>query len=98
MHDEEVSGEGDVGGVAETAFPALVGRAVGFMLGDMFVELKEVLGREAAHRTLVDFENVDLQLFQRLSDRSSRGPELQDGLLQFTLRTGNLKLTRQLFY
>lgn len=97
MHDEEVPGKGDVGGVAKAAFPALVGRAVRLMLGDVFVELKEVLCCEATHRTLVDFENVDLQLLQRLSDGSSRGPELQYGFLQFTLRTGNLKLIRQPF-
>lgn len=99
MHDEEVPGKGDVGRIAEAAFPALVGRAVRFVLGNVFMELQKVLGREATDRALVNFENIDLQFFQRLSDGSSRGAELQDRFLQFTLRTGNLKWrTETLWY
>lgn len=76
VHDEEVSGQGDVGRVAEAALPALVGGAVRLVLRDVFVELQQVLGGEATHGTLVDLKDVDFQLFQWLGDGSPGRPEL----------------------
>lgn len=46
------------------------------MLGDVLVELQQVLRGEAAHGALVNLEHVDLELFQGLSDGSSRRSEL----------------------
>lgn len=91
MYNEEVSGEGHVGRVAESTFPALVGRAVRFVLGNVFVKLEKVFCREAANSTLVNFKDIYLQLLQRLSDCTSGRPELQDRFFQFTLGTRNLK-------
>lgn len=61
MDDEEVAGERAVGGVAQAALLALVGRAVALVLGNVSVESSEVLGGEAADSTLVHFGDVHFQ-------------------------------------
>lgn len=66
MHDEEVSGQRAVGGVAQAALLTLVGGAVGLVLGNVLVESGDVFGGEAAHGALVDFEDVHLESLQRL--------------------------------
>lgn len=76
VDDEEVPGQGAVGRVAQATLAALVGGAVRLVLRDVFVELQKVLRGEATHGTLVNLKDVDFQLFQRLSDGSSRRPEL----------------------
>lgn len=91
MHDEEVSGEGHVGRVAESTLPALVRRAIGFMLRNVFMKLEKIFCCKATDSTLVNFENVYLELLQRLSDCASRRPELQHRFFQFALWTGNLE-------
>lgn len=58
MDDEEVAGERPVGGVAQAALLALVGRAVALVLGDVSVKSCEVVGGEAADSTLVNFGDV----------------------------------------
>lgn len=91
MHNEEMSGEGDVRCVAESTFPALVRRAIGFMLRNMFVKLEKIFCCKATNSTLVNFKNIYLELLQWLSDCTSWRPELQDRFFQFTLWTRNLK-------
>lgn len=61
MDDEEVAGERAVGGVAQAALLALVGRAVALVLGNVSVESGEVLGGEAADSTLVHFGDVHFE-------------------------------------
>lgn len=63
MDDEEVAGERPVGGVAQAALLALVGRAVALVLGNVSVKSCEVLGGEAADGTLVHFEDVHFKPF-----------------------------------
>lgn len=75
VHDEQVPGQRHVRRVAEAALPALVGGAVGLVLRDVFVELEQVFGGEAAHGTLVDLKHIDLELLQWLSNRSPGRPE-----------------------
>lgn len=81
MDNEEMPRQRDMGRITKTAFPALIGGAVRFVLGNMFVELKQVLGCEATDGAFVNFKNIDFQLLQRLGDGPSRGPEFQHGLL-----------------
>lgn len=59
MYDEEVPGERHVRCVAESTLPALVRRAVRFMLRNVFVKLEEIFGCEAADSTLVNLKNID---------------------------------------
>lgn len=66
MDDEEVAGERAVGGVAQAALLALVGRAVALVLGNVCVKSREVLGAEAADGTLVHFEDVHFEPLQWL--------------------------------
>lgn len=61
MDDEEVAGERAVGGVAQAALLALVGRAVALVLRNVSVESGEVLAGEAADSTLVDFGDVHFE-------------------------------------
>lgn len=61
MDDEEVAGQRAVGGVAQAALLALVGRAVALVLGNVSVESGEVLGSEAADSTLVHFGDVHFE-------------------------------------
>lgn len=61
MDDEEVAGERPVGGVTQAALLALVGRAIALVLGNVCVKSCEVLGGEAADRTLVHFEDVHFE-------------------------------------
>lgn len=61
MDDEEVAGERPVGGVAQAALLALLGRAVALVLGNVSVKSCEVLGGEATHSTLVHFEDVHFE-------------------------------------
>lgn len=61
MDDEEVAGERPVGGVAQAALLALVGRAVALVLGNVSVKSCELLGGEAADSTLVHFEDVHFE-------------------------------------
>ncbi len=60
MHDEQVSGEGVVRGVAQTAFTALEGRDVGLVLGNVLVEMHNVLCGEATYCAFVCLKDVDL--------------------------------------
>lgn len=60
VHDEEVPGQGDVRRVAQATLTALVGGAVRFVLRDVFVELQQVFGGEAAHGTFVNLKNIYL--------------------------------------
>lgn len=66
VDDEEVSGQRRVGGVAEAALPTLEGRAVELVLREVLVEGGDVLGGETADGALVNFEDVHLELLQRL--------------------------------
>lgn len=61
MDDEEVAGKRPVGGVAQAALLALVGRAVALVLGNVSVKSCEVLAGEAADSTLVHFEDVHFE-------------------------------------
>lgn len=74
MDDEEVSGQRAVGGVAQAALLALVGRAVGLVLGNVLVKSRDVLCGEAADGALVNFKDVHLEPLQRLR---VRGPGVQ---------------------
>lgn len=60
VHDEQVSGQGVVRGVAQAAFTALEGRDVGLVLRNVLVETHDVLGGEATHGAFVCFEDIDL--------------------------------------
>ena len=66
MIDEEVSGQWSVGGVAQAALLTLEGRAIGLVLGNVFVESGDVLWGEPTNRTLVNFGDVHLEPLQRL--------------------------------
>lgn len=94
VHDEEVSGEGHVGRVAESTLPALVWRPIGFMLRNVFMKLEKIFCCKATNSTLVNFKNIYLELLQWLSDCTSWRPELQYRFFQFTLWTRNLKKAR----
>ena len=69
MDDEAVSGQRGVRGVAEAALLTLVRRSVRLVLGKVLVEGADVLAGEAANGALVNFENVDFELLQRLRAR-----------------------------
>lgn len=45
------------------------------MLGDVLMELQQVLSGETTHGTLVNLEDVDFQFLQWLGDGSSGRPE-----------------------
>lgn len=66
VDDEEVAGERPVGGVAQAALLALVGRAAAPVLGDVAVEGGQVLGGEAADGALVHVGDVPFEPLRRL--------------------------------
>lgn len=66
VDDKEVSGQRAMGGVAQAAFLTLVGRAIRLVLGNVFMESRNVLSGDATDSTLVNFKDVYLEPLQRL--------------------------------
>lgn len=60
MYNEEMSGKGHMGCVAESTFPALVRGAIRFMLRNMFMELEKIFCCKATNSTLVNFKDINL--------------------------------------
>lgn len=77
-------------GIAKATLSALEGGAIRFVLGDVLMELDNVLCCKTAYSTLVDLKNVYFKLFQGLRYCSS-WTEFQNGVFQFALGARGLK-------